>query len=85
MKIISGQYRADDGVMSYDGEPVQFSSTSEAQAAGIAIIHQELNLVPHLSVAENIYLAREPRRGPFVDYRTLNANAERCRSSTTAR
>ncbi|CAH2776048.1 MAG: ABC transporter, ATP-binding protein (cluster 2, ribose/xylose/arabinose/galactose) / ABC transporter, ATP-binding protein (cluster 2, ribose/xylose/arabinose/galactose) [uncultured Paraburkholderia sp.] len=78
MKIISGQYRVDDGVMSYDGPPVQFSSTSEAQAAGIAIIHQELNLVLHLSVAENIYLAREPRRGPFVDYRTLNANAQRC-------
>ncbi|MFL6637688.1 MAG: ATP-binding cassette domain-containing protein, partial [Paraburkholderia graminis] len=66
MKIISGQYHADDGVMCYEGAPVQFSSTSEAQAAGIAIIHQELNLVPHLSVAENIFLAREPKRGPFV-------------------
>ena len=77
MKIISGQYHADDGVMCYDGAPVQFSSTSEAQAAGIAIIHQELNLVPHLSVAENIFLAREPKRGPFVDYRTMNSNAQR--------
>jgi ribose transport system ATP-binding protein len=78
MKIISGQYHADDGVICYEGKPVQFASTSDAQAAGIAIIHQELNLVPHLSVAENIYLAREPKRGPFVDYRTLNANAQRC-------
>ena len=78
MKIISGQYRADEGVVRYRGAPVQFSSTSDAQAAGIAIIHQELNLVPHLSVAENIYLAREPKRGPFVDYRTLNSNAQRC-------
>lgn len=75
MKIISGQYTADDGVISYRGEAVRFTSTSEAQAAGIAIIHQELNLVPHLSVAENIFLAREPKRGPFIDYRKLNTNA----------
>ena len=78
MKIISGQYRADDGVVLYDGAPVQFSSATDAQAAGIAIIHQELNLVPHLSVAENIYLAREPKRGPFVDYRALNRAAQLC-------
>ncbi|TGQ51808.1 sugar ABC transporter ATP-binding protein, partial [Mesorhizobium sp. M4B.F.Ca.ET.211.01.1.1] len=74
MKIISGQYRTDDGVVTYQGKPVQFASALEAQAAGIAIIHQELNLVPHLSVAENIYLAREPKRGPFVDYHKLNAD-----------
>lgn len=75
MKIISGQYTADDGAITYRGEAVRFTSTSEAQAAGIAIIHQELNLVPHLSVAENIFLAREPKRGPFIDYRKLNTNA----------
>ncbi|WP_439891266.1 sugar ABC transporter ATP-binding protein [Ralstonia sp. 25C] len=75
MKIISGQYTADDGAVSYRGEAVRFTSTAEAQAAGIAIIHQELNLVPHLSVAENIFLAREPKRGPFIDYRKLNTNA----------
>ena len=78
MKIISGQYRPDAGVIRYRGEAVQFLSTSEAQRAGIAIIHQELNLVPHLSVAENLYLAREPKRGPFVDTRRLNADATRC-------
>ncbi|MEM5331331.1 sugar ABC transporter ATP-binding protein [Paraburkholderia sp. JHI2823] len=78
MKIISGQYRPDAGVIRYRGEAVQFLSTAEAQRAGIAIIHQELNLVPHLSVAENLYLAREPKRGPFVDTRRLNADATRC-------
>ncbi|MEK6290166.1 MAG: sugar ABC transporter ATP-binding protein [Paraburkholderia tropica] len=78
MKIISGQYRPDAGTILYRGAPVEFLSTSEAQAAGIAIIHQELNLVPHLSVAENLYLAREPKRGPFVDTRRLNADATRC-------
>jgi len=78
MKIISGQYLPDEGVVHYRGAPVRFRSASEAQAAGIAIIHQELNLVPHLSVAENLYLAREPRRGPFVDTKRLNADAARC-------
>jgi len=75
MKIISGQYAADEGAVWYRGETARFSSTSESQAAGIAIIHQELNLVPHLSVAENIFLAREPKRGLFIDYRKLNADA----------
>ncbi|MBR8057553.1 sugar ABC transporter ATP-binding protein [Burkholderia dolosa] len=78
MKIISGQYLPDEGVIHYCGAPVRFGSAADAQAAGIAIIHQELNLVPHLSVAENLYLAREPRRGPFVDMRRLNADAARC-------
>ncbi len=78
MKIISGQYQPDEGTIRYRGETVRFASTSQAQAAGIAIIHQELNLVAHLSVAENLYLAREPKRGPFVDKRKLNADAVRC-------
>lgn len=55
----------------------RFASSLEAQEAGIAIIHQELNLVPHLSIAENIYLAREPKRGPFIDRARLNGNAQR--------
>ncbi|HDR9497402.1 TPA: sugar ABC transporter ATP-binding protein [Burkholderia cepacia] len=78
MKIISGQYLPDDGVVHYRGAPVRFHSASEAQAAGISIIHQELNLVPHLSVSENLFLAREPRRGPFVDTKRMNAEAARC-------
>jgi ribose transport system ATP-binding protein len=78
MKIISGQYLPDEGTILYQGKPVRFASTSQAQAAGIAIIHQELNLVPHLSVAENLYLAREPKRGPFLDMRKLNADAVQC-------
>ncbi|KND57224.1 putative fucose ABC transporter, ATP-binding component [Candidatus Burkholderia verschuerenii] len=78
MKIISGQYRPDSGAICYRGEQVHFASTSNAQDAGIAIIHQELNLIPHLSVAENLFLAREPKRGPFVDKRKLNDDAKRC-------
>ncbi|HEY2024761.1 sugar ABC transporter ATP-binding protein [Paraburkholderia sp.] len=78
MKIISGQYPPDDGSIVYKGSECRFASSLEAQAAGIAIIHQELNLVPHLSVAENIFLAREPRRGVFVDRARLRADAQRC-------
>lgn len=63
MKIISGVYQPTSGTIVYKGNKVQYASPLESEAAGIAIIHQELNLVPHLSVAENIYLAREPRRG----------------------
>ncbi|WP_415913843.1 sugar ABC transporter ATP-binding protein [Paraburkholderia sp. J76] len=78
MKIISGQYLPDEGTLVYKGFERHFASSLEAQAAGIAIIHQELNLVPHLSVAENIFLAREPRRAFFIDRRRLRADAQRC-------
>lgn len=78
MKIISGVYQPDGGSIVYKGAPVRFTSTLQSEAAGIAIIHQELNLVPHLSVAENIYLAREPRRGFLVDRRKLCADAKAC-------
>ena len=76
MKVISGQYQADSGEIHYLGEVRHFASTIESEHAGIAIIHQELNLVPHLSVAENIFLAREPRRGLFVNRAKLRADAQ---------
>lgn len=78
MKIISGVYQPNGGSVTYKGEQVQFATTLQSEAAGIAIIHQELNLVPHLTVAENIYLAREPRHGWLVDRRKLIADAKRC-------
>lgn len=78
MKIISGVYQPTNGTIVYKGRACHFASPLQSEAAGIAIIHQELNLIPHLSVAENIYLAREPRRGPFVDRRKLRTDAKRC-------
>jgi ribose transport system ATP-binding protein len=78
MKIISGVYQPNAGTMTFKGQPVQFASTRASEAAGIAIIHQELNLVPHLTVAENIYLAREPRHGFLVNRKKLIADARRC-------
>jgi ABC-type branched-subunit amino acid transport system ATPase component len=78
MKVISGQYQPDAGALYYRGEVCQFRSTSESEAAGIAIIHQELNLAPHLTVAENIYLAREPRKGWLIDRAALRRQAQQC-------
>ncbi|MFL6662933.1 MAG: sugar ABC transporter ATP-binding protein [Rhizobacter sp.] len=78
MRIISGQLQPDEGRIELNGEPVRFASTRAAEAAGIAMIHQELNLVPHLSVAENIFLAREPHTGWFIDRPRLHAEARRC-------
>ncbi|MBC8005940.1 MAG: sugar ABC transporter ATP-binding protein [Verrucomicrobia bacterium] len=59
MKILSGVYTQYEGEIVYDGKPIKFSGTRAAEDAGIAIIHQELNLVPYLTIAENIFLGRE--------------------------
>lgn len=60
MKILSGVYTDYDGTLFWDGKPLHLQGPRDAQAHGIAIIHQELNLVAELSVAENIFLGREP-------------------------
>lgn len=78
MKIVSGVYQPTSGTIVHKGQTVQYASPLESEAAGIAIIHQELNLVPHLSIAENIYLAREPRKAFLLDRKTLRADAKRC-------
>lgn len=78
MKVVSGVYQPTSGTIRYKGKDVSFGSPRESEALGIAIIHQELNLVPHLTVAENIYLAREPRRGFLVDRKKLRQEAKRC-------
>lgn len=75
LKILSGQYRADAGDLRIEGVPQSFSRPGDAQAAGIAIIHQELQLVPELSVAENLMLGSLPARHGFVDRASLRARA----------
>jgi ABC-type sugar transport system ATPase subunit len=67
MKILSGVIPHPDyeGEVVIDGKVQTYGGTREAQAAGVAIIHQELNLFPHLSVAENLFLGHEPLRGPL--------------------
>jgi ribose transport system ATP-binding protein len=69
MKILSGVYTKDEGKIIVNGQEVEFQNPRAAQDMGICIIHQELNLCRHLSIAENIYLGREPYQGPFVNQR----------------
>jgi len=75
MKILAGVFPPDAGTVRLAGKPVRFQNTREAQAAGIAIIFQELNLVPELSIAENIFIGREPlNRFGLVDFERMNAD-----------
>ncbi len=77
MKILAGIYADYDGAIELMDEPVRFSGVRDAERRGVAIIHQELNLVPGLSVAENIYLGREPMRfGVIVDRAALAKAAQ---------
>jgi ribose transport system ATP-binding protein len=78
MNILAGVFAPDVGSVDLAGKRVRFRSPSEAQAAGISIIFQELNLIPNLSVAENIFLGREPRNWlGLVDNRKMHADAKR--------
>ncbi|MEB6222285.1 sugar ABC transporter ATP-binding protein [Pantoea anthophila] len=72
MKCLIGIYRPDKGTIKIKGEPVQFHDTMDALRSGISMIHQELNLVPYMTVAENIWLGREPMKFGFVDHARLN-------------
>ena len=63
IKILGGIYSKDAGDIIIDGKEVSINSVLDAQKLGISVIHQELVLVPHMSVAENIYLGREPMKG----------------------
>jgi ribose transport system ATP-binding protein len=76
MKILSGIYSNYEGQIAIDGRPVGFANIRQAEAEGIAIIHQELNLVPELTVADNIFLGREPRiAGLVIDRKATRAAA----------
>ncbi|MET7400039.1 sugar ABC transporter ATP-binding protein [Dactylosporangium sp. NPDC005572] len=71
MKVISGVYPPDGGVLELDGTPRTFRGPRDAQQAGVGIIHQEFNLLPERTVAENVYLGREPTRRGLVDRRAM--------------
>jgi ABC-type sugar transport system ATPase subunit len=73
MKILAGAYQADAGRVLLDGREVRFGHPREAQAWGISIIYQEFNLLPDRTVAQNIFLGREPRRGLVVDQGAMAA------------
>lgn len=75
IKILNGAYRRDGGTVVLGGEPVDFHSPIEAQRAGVSTIYQEINLVPYRSVAENVFMGREPRKWGFLDKQQMNGDA----------
>src|SRR5271163_4745067 len=77
IKILGGAYRPDRGRILLDGREVEFSHPVASRRAGVSIIHQELSLLPHRSVAENIFLGIEPTRYGMLDRRKMRDDAER--------
>lgn len=77
MKIIAGVYHGFEGEMRVEGRPVVFRSPRDALAAGIGMVHQELSIVPDLSVAENVFLGLQPTVGGFVNWAYMRAEARR--------
>src|SRR3954452_4153685 len=75
MKLLSGIHPADEGEVVLDGAPVAITRPKHAQDLGISIIHQEFNLMPDLTVAQNLFIGREPRSRLFLSERRLNAQA----------
>lgn len=76
IKVLGGIYEANEGDILIEGNSVSIKNVLQAQQNGIAIIHQELVLVPYMSVAENIYLGREPMKGFIVDKDKMNNEAK---------
>lgn len=75
MKVLTGIHQADQGEIIYFGEKVSFRTPKDAQEAGISIVHQELNLMNHLTVAQNIFIGRESN-GLFLDEASINKKSE---------
>ena len=75
MKILSGAYRADEGVMFIDGRPYKPGNPLDARLKGVGMIYQELSLAPHLTVAENIMLGMEPNSLGFIHRREVRKKA----------
>jgi ribose transport system ATP-binding protein len=77
MKVLAGVYTKDAGRILYRGSEVEIPNPRAAQHLGISMIHQELNLMPHLTVAQNIFIGREPRRGRFfLDERAIEEKTQ---------
>ncbi len=77
MKVLTGIYSKDSGIITYKNKEVEFLSTKEAQEAGIVIVHQELNMMNHLTVAQNIFIGREMMSGKFINDNKMNTEAKK--------
>lgn len=77
MKVLTGIYTKDSGTITYEGKEVEFHSAKEAQNAGVVIVHQELNMLNHLTVAQNIFIGREFKKGFRIDDKKMNEEAKK--------
>ena len=72
IKIITGVYSKDEGQIYWEGQPVEINTYQDCQKLGVACIYQELSVIPPLTVAQNVFLGREPRKGKIIDYKKMN-------------
>lgn len=77
MKVLTGIYLKDEGTIIYEGSEVDFTNPRDAQKAGIVIVHQELNMLSHLTVAQNIFIGREPKKNKLIDDEKMNIEAKK--------
>jgi ribose transport system ATP-binding protein len=77
VKVLCGIHKRDGGTIKYLGKDVDFHNIAESQAAGISVIHQELNMMNHLTVAQNMFIGRELMKHGMIDDRAMEAEAQR--------
>ena len=76
IKVLCGIHKRDGGTVELFGEPVDFDNIAQSQAAGISVIHQELNMMNHLTVAQNMFVGREPMKGISIDDKKMVRDAQ---------
>lgn len=77
IKVLTGVYEIDEGEIILRGKNIKISSTQEAQGYGISTVYQEVNLCPNLTVAENIYIGRQPMKSGLINWKKINVDAEK--------
>lgn len=77
IKILTGIYQKDEGHIMFEGKECDFHNALDAQHAGISTIYQELNMIPYLTVSENIFLGRYPKNATGIDWNTMHENAQK--------
>ncbi|MGN0308699.1 MAG: sugar ABC transporter ATP-binding protein [Lachnospiraceae bacterium] len=77
MKVLTGIYKKDSGSITFEGKEVEFDNPRAAQEAGIVIVHQELNMLNHLTVAQNIFIGREIMKGKIIDDARMNQESRK--------
>ena len=76
IKVLCGIHKRDGGTVELFGKEVNFNNIAESQAAGISVVHQELNMMNHLTVAQNMFIGREPKKGMMIDDKKMVADAK---------